>query len=287
MLDYNIIIDEIESYQLDTNSVLSFQRNLVAKRYKQLLFDRVAYISSPQLMEVIYQIKNNLYSRPKCIVCGCNDTKFKTHINNYAKYCSIKCIHSDKEQKSKNSFKAVATLQSIIDPETGMNLSSKRAYKTANTLKSVVDKDGISLLEKRTQKAINTHLNNIDAYGMNSYQRSGKESSKLQLSREYKIKHGHTLPEEISDLSYYTSQVRNLTERIYKIHKTTINPKKLKRGKYTYHIDHKISIKMGFDNKIPIHIIASVHNLEMKHALDNLSKWKNSDIRLEELLKFF
>jgi len=50
-----------------------------------------------------------------------------------------------------------------------------------------------------------------------------------------------------------------------------------------FHLDHKFSIKEGFKNNIPAHIIGSIYNLEMIPALDNCSKQDKCSILLEDL----
>ena len=69
------------------------------------------------------------------------------------------------------------------------------------------------------------------------------------------------------------------------------NRKKLKgiekRGKYTYHVDHKYSVKDGFENGILPQIIGSIVNLEMLPWAQNISKNCNSSITLEELLEAY
>lgn len=44
------------------------------------------------------------------------------------------------------------------------------------------------------------------------------------------------------------------------------------RGYRKYHIDHKISIKWGFDNKIPASDIAHISNLQLLWWKDNFTK---------------
>lgn len=72
------------------------------------------------------------------------------------------------------------------------------------------------------------------------------------------------------EFDYYKQQVKELTE---------VNCKQLKdidkRGFTSYHIDHKISIKYGFDNNIPIEHISDISNLVMLWCKDNIKKSKD------------
>jgi hypothetical protein len=65
----------------------------------------------------------------------------------------------------------------------------------------------------------------------------------------------------------YTKEVKELTE--YNKH----NIKDIdKRNFYTYHIDHKISIKHGFENSIPPQLIAHPTNLHILEREQNIIK---------------
>lgn len=86
----------------------------------------------------------------------------------------------------------------------------------------------------------------------------------------------------IKSFKQYSRIVRCLTDTVYKNNKHIINPKNLPRvsasiGKQRggYQVDHIISVKHGFLNNIPPHVIADVSNLQMLHWRDNLKKgWK-------------
>lgn len=45
-----------------------------------------------------------------------------------------------------------------------------------------------------------------------------------------------------------------------------------RRGVYSFHIDHKISIKFGFDNNIPAEVISHPSNLWLIWHKDNMGK---------------
>lgn len=50
------------------------------------------------------------------------------------------------------------------------------------------------------------------------------------------------------------------------------------RGYLTFHIDHKISAKWGFDNNVPSKVIAHLDNLRMFWGKDNICKNKKNVI---------
>jgi transcription elongation factor Elf1 len=70
-----------------------------------------------------------------------------------------------------------------------------------------------------------------------------------------------------TNIDYYTKEVKELTEH------NKHNIKDIdKRNFYTYHIDHKISIKHGFENSIPPQLIAHPTNLHILERKQNIIK---------------
>jgi len=97
------------------------------------------------------------------------------------------------------------------------------------------------------------------------------------------IKNGNCISQdEVDAFQWYIIQVRNLTEKNYRIYKYFINPNGLKRGR-SIHLDHKVSIFNGFIFNLPIQLISSPFNLELLDSTKNLSKHINNSISIEEL----
>lgn len=75
---------------------------------------------------------------------------------------------------------------------------------------------------------------------------------------------------------FYWYTVRRLTDKIYKNNKHIINPNNLKIGRNgfedSHQIDHIISIKEGYENKIDPKIIADISNLRVVHWTINNKK---------------
>jgi len=78
----------------------------------------------------------------------------------------------------------------------------------------------------------------------------------------------------------YSNRVQTLTRKTYELYKEQINPNNLPRGvageKGCYHLDHKISVRYGFDNDIDPAIIADKNNLQMLPWRDNVIKGKKN-----------
>lgn len=70
-----------------------------------------------------------------------------------------------------------------------------------------------------------------------------------------------------SDFELYKIKVKELTEDVKHLIPGIEN-----RGYFKYHIDHRISIKWGFENNIPEEHIAHIDNLRMLWWKENLNK---------------
>jgi hypothetical protein len=104
----------------------------------------------------------------------------------------------------------------------------------------------------------------------------------LLLEKLYN-KMGWTRPEDRDPFKLYTELVRRKSDESYQKYFYEITNSK-KRSK-DFHLDHKYSIKNGFDNKIPIEVISHYKNLEVvPHSL-NESKGSKNSILLEDLIK--
>ena len=96
----------------------------------------------------------------------------------------------------------------------------------------------------------------------NAYNKPGKRT-----------KHNVKRRRHWGEFDYYRERVQRLTED-----NTNDVPNIHKRGFVSYHLDHKISIKYGFDNGIPEENIAHASNLEVLPWKDNIRKSNNIKI---------
>lgn len=95
------------------------------------------------------------------------------------------------------------------------------------------------------------------------------------------------LPKEVEKLEFmmYDRAVRQATNRVYKHYKDEIDPHDL-RG-HQYHLDHKYPSILGFNNNVPVAIIACKHNLQILSAEQNRSKSAHPSIELQELISLY
>lgn len=80
-----------------------------------------------------------------------------------------------------------------------------------------------------------------------------------------------------SNFKKYRNRVSARTRRTYRENKAEINPFDLPLGRCgvdgAYHIDHIISVRHGFENKIPVEVISAKENLQLLPWLDNIRKY--------------
>lgn len=79
-----------------------------------------------------------------------------------------------------------------------------------------------------------------------------------------------------SEFLAYARHIRSLSDRTYREHIEVINPNNHKRTlcgvSGGYQLDHKISIKEGFENKIPVLDMSGINNLQLLPWRENSAK---------------
>lgn len=97
-------IEELESYIINSEGKIISPhvcwKN--AKKYKGLYEFLTTYFDEPidenyeNVASVIYRIKNDIITYPKCLVCNENKVKFLDYYRGYRKFCSNACRESEK-----------------------------------------------------------------------------------------------------------------------------------------------------------------------------------------------
>jgi hypothetical protein len=83
------------------------------------------------------------------------------------------------------------------------------------------------------------------------------------------------------DFLYFSAIVRQLTEQ-------TLKREFLDNGHLRskdFHCDHKLSIKEGYKQNVPVEILADICNLEIIDGKQNLAKGSKSSITFQDLLE--
>jgi len=239
--------------------------------------------------EDLYLIFNEI-EKPLCI-CS-KPRKFYNFKNGYRLTCGDKrCFNNHPER--------IRKIQENLPEDIGKRRSKGLRKRTQDEINNATLKGKLTCLIKyNNENYRNMELlkeTNLKRYGMEYFFQT-KEFSKKSKStklRRYGNKNynnpekiikttringeaeGTMIPlSEYSDWELYAYKVRRLTEK-QPLH-TLENYEK--RGfvteKDAYHLDHIISIYKGFQNNIPIHIIADISNLQMLPAIENIKKGK-------------
>jgi len=178
-----------------------------------------------------------------------------------------------REKIKKTNIERYGFISTLSDPivKEKIKKTNIERYGTENVLQS-------SIVREKIKKT------NIERYGVENVIQSPIVKEKIKKTN---IENGLWYRTDKPYWEIYRDRVHKLTYHTYNKYKEQINPLGLVRGTNTYHLDHKFSIKEGFENNIPIHIIASIHNLEILKAKDNWNKTRKCSITLEDLLSNF
>ena len=250
---------------------------------------------------------------PICSICNMHHNNFSSFSSGFKCCCSSKCsrklahINSTKTQKEKGIYKIIGKKVS----KTYKNKSKEEKQDLVDThivAMKKLDKNGISGYNKISLALKNkSKEEKLEIYNKQQYTRfskSDKELTKINKqtsltiknkSKEEKLeiynKHKLTAinngtwkdTQQKKEIEIYYYFVNYFTNKSYYKYYKEINPNNLKRGKFTYHLDHKFSILEGFRNNIPPYIIGSRYNLELLPFKENLSKKTKCSITLDDL----
>lgn len=80
-----------------------------------------------------------------------------------------------------------------------------------------------------------------------------------------------------SDFKKYRNRVSSRTRRNYREFESIVNPQGFPIGKCgvdgAYQVDHKVSVREGFERKLAVEFISSIENLQVIPWLDNIRKY--------------
>ncbi len=87
----------------------------------------------------------------------------------------------------------------------------------------------------------------------------------------------------VTNFKHYKYYCRWWTTKTYEEYKWYVDPENLKS--LDFHVDHRISVKDGFNNGIPWQLLCHPCNLEVLPSIDNIRKSAASSISLKSLFK--
>ena len=154
-------------------------------------------------------------------------------------------------------------------------------YKQYSRKKLQVSCDTCNKIYESDVKTLNRRSNH-DCYSCvrkGIYTRMDKTKLLKSVSENASKRLGHLHPNynpNRSAFQRYRREVQTLTERNYKQFKPLINPESLPRTKMGvvggYQLDHKISVKEGFERNLEPNLVASINNLQMLSWRENRQK---------------
>lgn len=167
------------------------------------------------------------------------------------------------------------------EPMTVVEVNIMRKMETMRK----VDEDGLTGIQKAGMKTREAHMNNIDEYGMNGYQRIA--SNAIVKSNLTKIANGQVAEATLENNVFqrYERIIEDLLRNIKTDGCIPSNVILVRNNSKVdgYQIDHIYSLAEGFKNSVSPLLIGSVLNCQLLPWRENLAKSNNCHITLEEL----
>lgn len=250
------------------------------------------------------QNKHNMYDEDgvqKAWSKEAKEKRKKTLLERYGT-TDLFSINDNAGRKKSNSKEGREKAKQTLLKNHGVT-STRKLQKTKDTIKKTnLEKYGETCYFKTDEFKEKLKEHNIEKYGVENYFNSedykikSKEVSLKKYNSEYylsselrkqrEIESGHWISDEDrTEYELYRLNVWRITNKqdleslkdIDKRGRIDLNPD-------AYHIDHKFSIREGFEENIPPEIIGSLKNLEMIPGRKNCAKNSKCSITKEELL---
>lgn len=241
-----------------------------------------------------------------CCVCDSEEVMFVNLSLGYKRTCSHKCgakLHRQNlaaDAEKNNAFREkVAANQSRIwkDREESGEAEEirKRISQTISDNISLLTPEERSerfgwlnkLTEEEKKSWIHTVMLNTGAFLW--WKNASEEEKNLVRDRQTATRMGISEHEYVrpvlDDKELYYRLVNTYTEMTYTQHKELLDPNG-RRGQ-GFHLDHRFSKAMGFQNNISPEIIGSVVNLELIPEFDNMSKGAKCSITEDVLMESY
>lgn len=302
----------IENFIQNTNNIATLNsRTLFVRENMEEIKKLTDFLpENSKVNERLYLIYNEIFTLEeiKCPMCN-NNKKFYTFTSGYNLCCSRSCATKyqqnfliSKEQKEiiykkrteNNRKKPKEVLRAEADKrikttierygENAFSLISKKGHQTklknGNNHYDRVHIKKLTVLDENVlnnyQRVHLKHLSNIDENGNNYYERRNLKNYETGV---------WTKPEDKTLLEQYKIKVYKFMykfkEEIKQLKNFELRGRTSENG---YHLDHKFSIKEGFNQKIDPEIIGHICNLEMIPGEINQSKNRKCSIELNSLI---
>ncbi len=226
--------------------------------------------------------------------CGCEATYFSKNKNEWVCHkvptkCSVVAdkISATRKQIFKDDPSKHNAWGRVLSDDTKRKIGEKTSIALRGKLLTEEHKANISkgnLGKIQTEETKNKiRQSNVEHWAENSRIPWNKDKKGLQTAwnkGRKKTESSEILSRDdpiYSNFKQYRHRVGTKTKKTYEIYKNEINPLNLPRGKSgvegAYHLDHIISVRIGFEQGISIEDMSSKENLQMLSWLDNIRKY--------------
>ena len=242
------------------------------RKDKSYYLDQLREVGLVLLSEYTYagrQSANNTYQCLKCDHIWAVNQSISSKISLCKRYNSNGCPECDKVRR-----------EFVSTPLRTNNLQKLKELGYIVLTEDYDGRDGTNFKIK-VQKVDCGHINEVTPRNLLSGRSVCKECNnivKANNMREFNDKRYKEFLETATPWRIYKKALSRLTTATYKQYKHIINPLDLKVGRAkigavdTYHVDHIVAGRVGFDNGIPLELMSHYTNLQMLHWRDNISK---------------
>ncbi len=274
------------------------------KAFPTLYLDLLAYLEDKDWIMLMkfsakmYCFFNDIKISPTCKNCK-SSTKFKQLSFGFFEFCSAKCSANYEETRKKceetclEKYGHTNVAHGTIKEKIKQTLEKRYGGHHAKTEEyrkkkhdTEVSKYGNVFLKTKAfkEKYIQTSMNK---YGVNNPMQC-KEISSKGIQTKYKrgvLIDWKNKPELLENFDHYKKAVYYYTGLNFRKFYYEINPLKLKRSKYGWHLDHIYPIFEGWKNKIDPILVADNKNLQMLWCKENHGKSARTGLSVADFHK--
>lgn len=273
------------------------KRMVTSTLREEIIKETSFFASDVSLIPRIIALVFDLVEVPKCSICNKELTKFNPlHVgfSKNHKSCTARANRKIAGEKGGAAFGKRIKTDKAFAEQFSKKVSESKIANTPRRREKIIEEHGsldvffAEVQKKKEATQIEKHgslANAIASFNNNRIAKHGSNDDYKRYVRKLKSQG------EFSNID--TFALYNYRRKVIAITYTTNDVSLLenfdKRGRIyenedAYHLDHKFSIKSGFENSVPPEIIGSIHNLEMIPGKQNVSKGANNSITLGQLL---
>lgn len=288
---------------LSNNKIYCFYERRVKENFKDqyekvLKFGNCYYPNNDKsFSELLFCYVNDIISHPSCKHCGKLFMKFLRFGLGYRSYCSTKCSANSEEKKS--------TIEDTNLKKYGHKNIAHGIYKE-QIKQTNLERYGSEYPASNEEVKEKVENTNLKKYGVKYSFQADEVKDKIRDTciERYGVSSAIKNPiifkkvldtkaakgliynfQFIDEYKKYRHVVRYYTNINFRKYYYEINPNRLKRSRWTNHVDHIYPIIEGFKNKIPPELIANYNNLQMLTWQNNKTKSKNTNMSTDDFYK--